>query len=129
MFDHYAGWIDKITGETFPQYTGASDMQCMIFRDPVGVVAAIIPWNGGNWINPAFFIGVHNGMLIAREEIFGPFLSVIAFDEEDEAIHIANDSDYGLSGGSYTTDLTRAFRVARAMRTGSVGTVMLNLGA
>lgn len=331
MFDHYAGWIDKITGETFPQYTGASNMQYMTFRDPVGVVAAIIPWNGpvmtfamkvapalacgnvvilkpselaglaaskladvlanadlppgvfnlvtggpvtgealsthpdvdkvsftgspvvgekilsaagsnmkrvtlelggksaalvfpdtrdvrtaarnlmglcstflsgqvcstptralvhrsivdefihhaaeqvrevkfgdpfdpattsapiiskrqhekilgyiasgqeqgatlsfggdqpggalagGNWINPALFVGVDNGMRIAREEIFGPVLSVIAFDEEDEAIRIANDSDYGLSGGIYTTDLTRAFRVARAMRTGSVG--------
>lgn len=331
MFDHYAGWIDKITGETFPQYTGASNMHYMTFRDPVGVVAAIIPWNGpvmtfamkvapalacgntvvlkpselaglaaskladilanadlpagvfnlvtggpvtgealsthpgvdkvsftgspvvgekilsaagsnmkrvtlelggksaalvfpdardirtaarnlmglcstflsgqvcstptralvhrsildefvhhaaeqareakfgdpfdpattsapiiskrqhekilgyiasgreqgatlkfggdrpggalasGNWINPALFVDVDNGMKIAREEIFGPVLSVIAFDDEAEAVRIANDSEYGLSGGIYTTDLTRAFRVARAMRTGSVG--------
>ncbi len=331
MFDHYAGWIDKLTGETFPQYTGTSNMHYMTFRDPVGVVAAIIPWNGpvltfamkvapalacgntvilkpselaglaaskladilansdlppgvfnlvtggpvtgealsthpgvdkvsftgspvvgekimstaghnmkrltlelggksaalvfpdtrdvrtaarnlmglcstflsgqvcstptravvhksildefvhhaaeqvrevkfgdpfdpattsapiisktqmskilgyiasgkeegarlvcggdqpggelaqGNWVNPALFVDVDNQMRIAREEIFGPVLSVIAFETEEEAVRIANDSDYGLSGGVYTADLTRAFRVARAMRTGSVG--------
>lgn len=48
-------------------------------------------------------------------------MSVIGFETEDEAVTIANDSDYGLSGGIYTTDLSRAFRVAHAMRTGSVG--------
>ncbi|QKS02145.1 aldehyde dehydrogenase [Sphingomonas sp. CL5.1] len=75
----------------------------------------------GNWVNPALFVDVDNNMRIAREEIFGPVLCVIPFEEEADAIRIANDSDYGLSGGIYTTDLTRAFRVAKAMRTGSVG--------
>ena len=75
----------------------------------------------GNWVNPALFADVDNRLRIAREEIFGPVLCVIPFDEEDEAVRIANDSDYGLSGGIYTTDLTRAFRVAKAMRTGSIG--------
>lgn len=75
----------------------------------------------GNWIQPALFANVGNGMTIAREEIFGPVLSVIPFETEDEAVRIANDSAYGLAGCVYTTDVSRAFRVARAMRTGSVG--------
>lgn len=77
--------------------------------------------SNGNWVNPALFVDVDNRMKIAREEIFGPVLSVIGFETEDEAVSIANDSEYGLSGGIYTTDMSRAFRVARAMRTGSVG--------
>ncbi len=75
----------------------------------------------GNWINPTLFADVSNDMTIAREEIFGPVLSVIPFETEDEAISIANDSQYGLSGGIWTADLSRAFRVGRAMRTGTVG--------
>ncbi|WP_070156105.1 aldehyde dehydrogenase family protein [Sphingobium phenoxybenzoativorans] len=75
----------------------------------------------GNWVNAALFVDVDNRMRVAREEIFGPVLCVIPFDEEAEAVRIANDSEYGLSGGIYTADLTRAFRVAKAMRTGSIG--------
>ena len=75
----------------------------------------------GNWLNPALFHDVKNGMTIAREEIFGPVLSVIAFETEEEAISLANDSEFGLSGGIYSADVSRAFRVARALRTGSVG--------
>lgn len=79
------------------------------------------PLSIGNWINPTLFADVDNSMTIAREEIFGPVLSVIPFKDEDEAISIANDSDYGLSGGIYTTDLSRAFRLGRRMRTGTIG--------
>ncbi|HMQ94097.1 aldehyde dehydrogenase family protein [Amaricoccus sp.] len=75
----------------------------------------------GNWINPALFTGVRNDMRIAREEVFGPVLSVIRFRTEEEAVAIANDSDYGLAGAVYTTDISRAFRVARAVRSGSIG--------
>lgn len=75
----------------------------------------------GNWITPALFADVHNGMRIAQEEIFGPVLCVIPFDTEEEAVRIANDSEYGLAGCVYTTDVSRAFRVARAIRSGSVG--------
>ena len=75
----------------------------------------------GNWINPTLFADVENEMTIAREEIFGPVLSVIPFETEGEAVSIANESQYGLSGGIWTADLTRAFRVGRAMRTGTIG--------
>lgn len=77
--------------------------------------------SNGNWIQPALFAGVSNSMAIAREEIFGPVLSVIPFETEEEAVRIANDSEYGLAGCVYTTDVNRAFRVARAMRSGSIG--------
>lgn len=60
-------------------------------------------------------------MAIARTEVFGPVLSVIPFDDEDEAIRIANDSEYGLSAGVYTRDISRALRVARSIRSGTVG--------
>jgi aldehyde dehydrogenase (NAD+) len=84
----------------------------------------------GNWVNPTLFAEVDNRMTIAQEEIFGPVLAVIPFETEEEAVAIANDTEYGLSGGIYTTNLARAFRVAKAMRTGSVGingyTVMPN---
>lgn len=75
----------------------------------------------GNWINPALFVDVDNTMRIAREEIFGPVLCVIPFDTEEEAIAIANDSEYGLAGAIYSTDISRAFRVARAVRSGAIG--------
>jgi len=75
----------------------------------------------GNWINPAMFINVRNDMRIAREEIFGPVLSVLTFETEDEAIALANDSDFGLAGTVFTTDVAQAFRVARGVRSGSIG--------
>lgn len=75
----------------------------------------------GNWIDPVLFANVRNDMTIAREEIFGPVLSVIPFDTEEEAIRIANDSEYGLAGCVYTANVNRAFRVARALRSGSIG--------
>lgn len=87
--------------------------------------------SNGNWVNPTLFADVDNQMTIAREEIFGPVLSVIPFTDEDEAVRIANDSPYGLGGGVYTSDIKRAFRVAKALRTGTVGindyTVMPNV--
>ena len=75
---------------------------------------------GGFYIEPTVFDEVDPGMTISREEIFGPVLSAIAFDTEDEAVRIANDSAYGLAAGFWTKDLQRAHRVARRLRAGSV---------
>lgn len=75
----------------------------------------------GFYIEPTLFADVSNKMTIAREEIFGPVLSVIPADSEEEMVAIANDSDFGLSGGVFTLDSDRAYRIARQMRTGTVG--------
>lgn len=74
----------------------------------------------GLFIEPTIFADVDNDMRIAREEIFGPVLSMIPFDTEEEAIAIANDTSFGLASGVWTESLNRAHRVARALRTGMV---------
>jgi aldehyde dehydrogenase (NAD+) len=76
---------------------------------------------GGFFIEPTCFIDVKNSMRIAQEEIFGPVLVVIPFKDDEDAIRIANDSAYGLSGGVSSADLKRAARVASRLRTGTIG--------
>jgi acyl-CoA reductase-like NAD-dependent aldehyde dehydrogenase len=76
--------------------------------------------SGGYYVEPTIFHGVRNDMRIAREEIFGPVLSVLGFDQEEEAVRIANDSEYGLAGGIWTANLSRAHRVSAALRAGTV---------
>jgi len=77
-------------------------------------------FEAGYFVKPTVFINVTNDMTIAREEIFGPVLSVIAYDSEEEAIRIANDSEYGLHAAVLGTDLERAHRVASQIRAGRV---------
>ncbi|MDH6485501.1 aldehyde dehydrogenase [Streptomyces sp. SAI-127] len=74
----------------------------------------------GYYVTPTVFADVDNSMRIAQEEIFGPVLVVIAYDDEDDAVRIANDSEYGLSGGVWSADEARALEIARRMRTGTV---------
>jgi aldehyde dehydrogenase (NAD+) len=74
----------------------------------------------GYFVKPTVFVNVRNDMVIAQEEIFGPVLCVIAYDSEDEAIRIANDSKYGLHAAVLGTDLPRARRVASQIRSGRV---------
>jgi aldehyde dehydrogenase (NAD+) len=74
----------------------------------------------GYYVKPTVFADVNNDMTIAREEIFGPVLSIIPYDSDDEAIQIANDTPYGLSGYVSSSDLDRARSVAARMRTGMV---------
>ncbi|MBS2533613.1 aldehyde dehydrogenase [Catenulispora sp. NF23] len=73
----------------------------------------------GNYIKPTLFADVDNTMRIAREEIFGPVLVVIPYEDEDDAVRIANDSEYGLSGGVWTADAEHGLRIARRIRTGT----------
>jgi aldehyde dehydrogenase (NAD+) len=75
----------------------------------------------GNFVAPTLFTGVSNDMEIAQQEIFGPVLSVVAFGTEDEAVRLANDTEYGLGAGVWTNDARRAFRVSRALRAGTIG--------
>lgn len=74
----------------------------------------------GNYVTPTLLADVDNSMRVAQEEIFGPVLVVIAYDDEDDAVRIANDSSYGLSGGVWSADETHALEVARRLRTGTV---------
>src|SRR5215475_10729472 len=75
----------------------------------------------GWYVEPTVFTDVSNSMRIAREEIFGPVTSVIAYDDVDEAIDIANDTEFGLAGAVYTADPARGFDIARRVRAGTYG--------
>ena len=75
----------------------------------------------GNFVAPTLFGDVSNDMSIAREEIFGPVLSVIPFDVEEEAVRLANDTDYGLAATVWTSDVRRAMRMTKAIKAGTVG--------
>ncbi len=74
----------------------------------------------GFFIEPTIFTGVRNDMALAQEEIFGPVLSIIPFDTEEEAVAIANDTRYGLASGVWTTDISRALRMVDAIHAGTV---------
>jgi betaine-aldehyde dehydrogenase len=74
----------------------------------------------GYYLEPTIFYDVENSARIAREEIFGPVASVISFDNEADAIRIANDTPYGLAAAVWTRDIYKAFRVVKALRAGIV---------
>jgi aldehyde dehydrogenase (NAD+) len=85
---------------------------------PGGLTAGLA---GGYWVEPTVIAGLDNSAPAAREEIFGPVLVVLAHDGDEDAVRIANDSPYGLSGAVFSADLPRARDVARRIRTGTVG--------
>jgi len=125
-----------VTGDPYDQATSMGPLIAKRQLDRVcGLVAAgreqgakLI--TGGNrparlergwFIEPTLFTDVDNSMIIAREEIFGPVGSIITYTDLEDAIQIANDSQYGLSGGVFTQDVDRAYAVARRIRTGNFG--------
>lgn len=87
----------------------------------MGGGAATRPECGDGWfIEPTIFSGVKNKMRIAQEEVFGPILAIIKFKDDDEAIAIANDSNFGLGAGIWTSDIGRAFRLSERIQAGTV---------
>ena len=82
--------------------------------------------DSGFYVRPTLFTDVDNSMTIAREEIFGPVLTVIPYEDDDDAVRIANDSPYGLAGFVLSDSLERSTAVARRLRAGTIG---LNGGA
>ena len=104
--DRVRNYIDKGLGEGATLVTGGADA-------PDGL-------DHGYFVRPTVFSSVTRDMTIARDEIFGPVLSIIPYDTEDEAVEIANDTDYGLAGGVWSADAERATSVARRLRTGQV---------
>ena len=101
------GYIDAGVAEGARLIVGGPDM-------PAGV-------DRGWYVKPTLFAKADNSMRIAREEIFGPVLTVIEYRDEDDAVAIANDSDYGLAGSVFTDDEHRGIRVAERIRTGTFG--------
>ncbi len=79
-----------------------------------------VPDRDGCFVTPTVFVDVDNGMRIAQEEVFGPVLVVVPFDDSEDAVDLANDVQYGLTAGVFTNDVRRAHRVARDLEVGNV---------
>ncbi|MBU4527888.1 MAG: betaine-aldehyde dehydrogenase [Hoeflea sp.] len=92
-----------------------------------GGVPELQGFENGAWIQPTVFSDVTDKMTIAREEIFGPVMSVLAFDDEDEAVARANDTEFGLAAGVFTADLARAHRVISNLQAGTTWINTYNL--
>jgi betaine-aldehyde dehydrogenase len=82
--------------------------------------AGSVPGGDGFWVPPTVVLTEDPGARIWREEVFGPVVAVMPFDDEQQAVELANDTEYGLSGSVYTNDLGRGLRVARAVEAGNL---------
>src|SRR5438034_6521932 len=111
--------VSKTQLETVEQYVGIGrDEGADVLTG--GERAVVEGHDGGFYFQPTILGNVKTGMRVSQEEIFGPVLAVIPFEDESEAVRIANDSAYGLAGGVWSSDNNRAIKVAEQMRTGTV---------
>lgn len=137
VVDAISGWMGSLrVGDPLDASTQVGPLASAEHRDRVeGYIAkgksegARLVLGGGRpsnldqgwFVEPTVFADVDNSATIAQQEIFGPVLSVIKYDSDDEAVKIANDSDYGLGGTVWSSDPDRAIRVARQVQTGTIG--------
>jgi acyl-CoA reductase-like NAD-dependent aldehyde dehydrogenase len=106
---------------TRPQYERVLEYLEIARADGATCVAGGAAHPGkGQLVPPTIYTGVTNDMRIAREEVFGPVLSIIRFEDEDEAIRIANDSNYGLASGVWTSSMRRALTMSKRLEAGTV---------
>ena len=112
QFDKVRGYID----------IGKSEGGELVFggRSGADLFEHGSPFGQGYFVEPTLFAGLNNQARVAREEIFGPVACIMPFDDEDEALSIANDSPYGLVCGLWTNNLKRAHRLAAAIDVGAV---------
>ena len=109
-----------VSAEQFERVMGYIDIGKSEGAEVAAGGGAVEGMDGGYFVHPTVFTGVRNDMQIAQEEIFGPVAAVIEVDDVDEAVRVANDTMYGLAAAVWTTDLSKAHRVARGIKAGTV---------